>query len=62
MKPMRASRSPMLTLLSRTAAAIFGGYALTSAVVIWFGLLSAAALLMVLAMLGSLPVLLWSAG
>ncbi|MFP6848310.1 MAG: DUF3649 domain-containing protein [Pseudomonas sp.] len=34
---MPSPRSPMLTLLSRTAAAIFGGYALTSAVVIMLG-------------------------
>lgn len=37
MKPIPSSRRPALLLLSRTAAAILGGYALSAAVVIFLG-------------------------
>ena len=37
MKPTSTSRSPALMLLSRTAAAILGGYALAAAAVIFLG-------------------------
>ncbi|MCY1269553.1 hypothetical protein D9M68_245980 [compost metagenome] len=37
MKPLASSRGPALALLSRCAAAILGGYALTSAFVIFLG-------------------------
>ena len=37
MKPMPSSRRPALILLSRTAAAILGGYALAAAAVIFLG-------------------------
>lgn len=37
MKPISTSRARSLVLLSRVAAAIFGGYALTSGAVIFLG-------------------------
>ncbi|CAD5106721.1 DUF3649 domain-containing protein [Zestomonas carbonaria] len=37
MKSVASSRGPALALLSRSAAAILGGYALTSALVVFLG-------------------------